>query len=117
MLQMKRVYEAANPADGYRILVDRLWPRGVAKTTAQLDDWNKAIAPSNDLRKWFNHDVAKYPEFRQRYLAELAANPATTDFLNTLKQHAIVIFLFGAKDEQHNQAVVLKEYVEKQNNA
>ncbi|WP_367296907.1 DUF488 domain-containing protein [Loigolactobacillus coryniformis] len=116
-IKLERIYTKPADYSGYRLLVDRLWPRGISKVNAALDDWNKAIAPSNDLRKWFNHDVAKYPEFRQRYLAELAANPATIDFLNTLKQHASVIFLFGAKDEQHNQAVVLKEYVEKQNNA
>lgn len=116
-IKLERIY--IKPADhtGYRILVDRLWPRGISKVNAALDDWNKEIAPSSDLRKWFNHDVAKYPEFRQRYLAELATNPATTAFLNSLQPHATVIFLFGAKDEQHNQAVVLKEYVEQKNNA
>ncbi|ATO44535.1 DUF488 family protein [Loigolactobacillus coryniformis] len=116
-IKLERIY--TKPADhtGYRILVDRLWPRGISKVNAALDDWNKEIAPSSDLRKWFNHDVAKYPEFRQRYLAELATNPATTAFLNSLQPHATVIFLFGAKDEQHNQAVVLKEYVEQKNNA
>ncbi|MFC6169555.1 DUF488 domain-containing protein [Loigolactobacillus jiayinensis] len=116
-IKLERIYTKPADHSGYRLLVDRLWPRGISKVNAALDDWNKVIAPTNELRKWFNHDVAKYPEFRQRYLAELAKNPATPAFLQLIQQQPTVIFLFGAKDEQHNQAVVLKEYVEQKNNA
>lgn len=117
MIKLERIYTKPADRSGYRILVDRLWPRGISKVNAALDQWSKEIAPSNELRKWFDHEVAKYPEFRQRYLAELAANPATPDFLKLVTQQPTAIFLFGAKDEQHNQAVVLKEYIEQQNNA
>lgn len=111
-IKLERIYTKPVDHNGYRILVDRLWPRGISKVNAALDQWEKEIAPTNDLRKWFNHDVAKYPEFKQRYLAELAANPATPDFLKLIQQQPTVILLFGAKDEKHNQAVVLKEFIE-----
>ena len=99
---LERIYQKPQ-ASGFRVLVDRVWPRGISKVNAALDLWAKTIAPSTELRKWF--------EFKKRYLAELAANPDLPDFIKTLKQHEQepVIMLYGAKDETHNQAVVLSE--------
>ncbi|WP_102279608.1 DUF488 domain-containing protein [[Lactobacillus] timonensis] len=115
-LTVERIY--AKPADlnGYRILVDRLWPRGISKINAHLDWWAKQVGPSNELRKWFGHDPAKFAEFKQRYLAELADNPAFAelkDKVSVILQKQNVILLYGAKDEQHNQAVILKELLDK----
>lgn len=113
-LKLERIYTKPADLDGYRILVDRLWPRGISKVNAHLDEWVKEIGPSTDLRKWFNHDVAKYPEFVTKYRAELAANPRTNDLIKqvaTQLKQTNVILLFGAKDEEHNQAVVLREYL------
>jgi uncharacterized protein YeaO (DUF488 family) len=109
-----RIYSHEQPA-GYRILVDRLWPRGMSKEKAQLDEWDKEMAPSSELRKWFKHDPSKFAEFKQRYVTELQQNEETGHFVETVKeklQQQDVLFLYGAKDEQHNQAVVLKEYIE-----
>lgn len=106
-----RIYHADLP--GYRILVDRLWPRGMSKEKAKLDGWAKEVAPSADLRKWYGHDPEKFPEFKEKYLAELDKNPETPAFLSLVKKElekGDVLFLFGAKDLDHNQAVVLKEY-------
>ena len=103
--------------DGYRILVDRLWPRGISKEKAALDEWFKTIAPTKELRQWFGHDPAKYDEFKTRYRAELDVNPDRDQFLALVKAHLAdgnVIMLYGAKDEAHNQAVVLKAYIEQQ---
>ncbi len=107
---LERIYQKPQ-ASGFRVLVDRVWPRGISKVNAALDLWAKTIAPSTELRKWFGHDPEKYPEFKKRYLTELAANPDLPDFIKTLKQHEQepVIMLYGAKDETHNQAVVLSE--------
>lgn len=102
--RIKRVYEAPAADDGTRVLVDRVWPRGVSKEEAKLDLWLKEIAPSTELRKWFGHVPDKYPEFKKRYLQELSGNPA----LQQLKEMSgTVTLLYGAKDEVHNQAVVL----------
>ncbi|MGA0568725.1 DUF488 domain-containing protein [Rathayibacter sp. KR2-224] len=103
---IKRAYEAPSPDDGYRVLVDRLWPRGLSKEQARLDEWNKDVAPSTDLRKWFGHDPAKFDEFRVRYLAELHGNPAV-EALRDKGAAGKVTLLYSAHDEQHNQAVVL----------
>lgn len=103
---IKRAYEAPSPDDGYRVLVDRLWPRGLSKEHARLDEWNKDVAPSTDLRKWFGHDPAKFDEFRLRYLAELHGNPAV-EALRDKGAAGKVTLLYSAHDEQHNQAVVL----------
>ena len=111
-LKLERVYHQPADLAGYRILVDRLWPRGISKVKAQLDWWPKEIGPSTDLRKWYGHDPAKFPDFKARYLAELAANPAYPELLARVKEELVrqpVILLFGAKDEEHNQAVVLAE--------
>ena len=113
-LKVERIYTKPVDTDGYRLLVDRLWPRGISKVNAQLDDWVKEIGPSTELRKWFNHDPEKYPEFVKKYQAELDANPITPDFIRQVAEQLAkqpVILLFGAKDETHNQAVVLQEYL------
>lgn len=111
-LKTERIYTKPADLDGYRILVDRLWPRGISKVNAQLNDWLKEVGPSNELRKWFGHDPAKFAEFKTRYLAELADNPAY-DKLRELVQAKLavgnVILLYGAKDTEHNQAVILKQ--------
>ena len=111
-IKLARIYTQVGDQGGYRILVDRLWPRGISKANAHLDWWCKEVAPSPDLRKWFNHTAEKYPGFVARYQAELAANPAYQELKARVQAQLSVqdvILLFGAKDERHNQAVVLKE--------
>lgn len=110
---LKRVYAPYAPEDGFRVLVDRLWPRGIARDTAHVDLWLKEIAPSAELRKWFAHDPEKWAEFRKRYAEELDGRPAEVEQLAAHARHGTVTLLYGAKDEQHNQAVVLKQYLEK----
>ena len=109
--RLKRIYEDPGAEDGVRVLVDRLWPRGVSKERAQLDIWLRDIAPSNELRKWFGHDPAKWDEFRSRYCQELGQNPAAVEKLRDLARGKTVTLLFGAKDEVHNEAVVLRDYL------
>ncbi|MBZ4190372.1 DUF488 domain-containing protein [Niabella beijingensis] len=109
---LKRVYEPPGDNDGYRVLVDRLWPRGLKKEAAGVDEWAKEVAPSTALRKWFNHDPEKWPVFREKYHAELKENPALPAFLAGLKKHRKITLLFGARDEARNQAVVLKELLD-----
>lgn len=114
-LKAERIYTKPADLDGYRILVDRLWPRGIAKANAHLDKWLKEVGPSNDLRKWFGHDPAKYAEFKARYLNELAENPAYEQLRQLVEEKLPsqnIILLYGAKDEQHNQAVILKEQLQ-----
>lgn len=106
-IHIKRIYETAAEADGYRVLVDRLWPRGVSKEKAQLDLWLKEAGPSDELRKWFNHDPAKYAEFKQRYEKELAGNPAYAELQKIVAEKPVVTLLYGAHDPEHNQAQVL----------
>jgi uncharacterized protein YeaO (DUF488 family) len=110
--QIKRAYEKATPKDGYRVLVDRLWPRGVAKAESKIDRWEKEIAPSTALRKWFRHDPERWPEFKRRYFAELDAQRESLDGLCKLASNKTVTLVFGAKDTEHNQAVALKEYLQ-----
>ena len=115
--QIKRIYDGLSDNDGYRVLVDRVWPRGVSKERAHLDAWIKELAPSTDLRKWFAHDPTKYPEFHRRYIAELDTNPEVRSFIADLNHRAkneTVTLLYSAKDEEHNQAVVLKDYLDEQ---
>jgi uncharacterized protein YeaO (DUF488 family) len=112
MVKIKRVYDTASRGDGKRILVDRLWPRGLRKEDARIDRWLKEIAPSNELRKWFGHDPAKWPEFRKRYAAELAKNSELLEELRAEAGKGIITLLFAAKDAAHNNAVVLKELIE-----
>ena len=108
MIQTKRVYEKPDKADGFRILVDRLWPRGLTKERAQVDLWMKEIAPSDELRKWFGHEAEKWAEFEKRYRAELEKkNELFAEVKRLEKEHGRVTLLFGRKDERRNQAVVL----------
>ncbi len=110
-INIKRVYENA-AKDEYRILVDRLWPRGLTKKQAAIDLWLKEIAPSPELRKWFNHDPEKFNEFRNRYVEELEKNPATATVLSLLTKHNTVTLVYAAKNEDINHVVVLKEFME-----
>lgn len=110
-IRLKRVYEEKADGDGYRILVDRLWPRGLSKAKAGVDLWLKDIAPSTELRRWFGHDPARWAEFKRRYRDELAGNEAA---VATLREHAKagpVTLLYGARDTQHNDAVVLRDFL------
>lgn len=114
-IKLVRIYDHEQP-EGYRILVDRMWPRGISKVKAALDEWDKQIGPTNELRKWFNHEDEKFPEFEEKYIEELNANTYTPEFIQDVKdklEKSNVLFLYGAKNREHNQAVVLKEYVEK----
>lgn len=111
-VQIKRIYDGPAANDGFRILVDRIWPRGVSKDKAALDEWLKDIAPSTELRSWFGHDPAKFAEFRQRYEKELAANSTVATLQNILHTHPIVTLLYSAQDTEHNQAVVLRDYLQ-----
>ncbi len=112
MIKIKRVYEPASPDDGKRILVDRLWPRGIKKQDAHIDEWIKDIAPSTDLRKWFSHDPQKWQEFKTRYKKELKNNHSLVEKLRTEAKKNTVTLLFAAKDEEHDNAVVLKKVIE-----
>lgn len=109
---IKRIYESYAETDGYRILVDRLWPRGIKKEGAHIDEWLKEAAPSTDLRKWFNHEPVKWEEFRGKYLHELQGSDAAKQLLSLIKGHETVTLLFAAKDEHYNQAVILKQFVD-----
>ncbi|KGF27759.1 DUF488 domain-containing protein [Prevotella histicola] len=108
-MKIKRAYAPAEETDGYRILVDRLWPRGISKEKAKIDLWLKSVAPSSDLRKWFGHVPERFPEFTKRYKAELAESGALDDLRKVLSEHPDATLLFAAHDEEHNNAVVLKE--------
>ena len=112
MLRIKRIYEPPAADDGCRILVDRLWPRGLLKEKAQLDTWMKELAPSDDLRRWFGHDPERWEEFQRRYRAELRSHSALLDELCRNAQQTTVTLLFAARDTQYNNAVVLKEVLE-----
>lgn len=106
-LTIKRVYETPDKRDGYRILVDRLWPRGLSKEKAKVDLWLKDIAPSTKLRKWFDHDPKKWEEFKKRYKSELNENKESVSILKKVISKRNVTLLYGAKDEAHNEALVL----------
>lgn len=108
---LKRVYEAPAKTDGTRILVDRLWPRGLSKDKASVDLWLKEIAPSTELRKWFGHDPEKWEEFQRRYRAELKANGDAVSELRAALADGPATLVYGAKDEAHNDAVVLADYL------
>ena len=113
MLKIKRVYDPPERGDGERILVDRLWPRGLSKRTAAVDVWMKDLGPSHDLRKWFGHDPRRWSEFRRRYMAELRAKRNSLAATARKASRGTVTLLFGARDSEHNQAVVLKEAIER----
>jgi uncharacterized protein YeaO (DUF488 family) len=106
---IKRAYEPPSPRDGTRILVDRLWPRGVKKADAGISQWMKEIAPSSELRKWFGHDPARWEEFRRRYRAELTGKRELVGQLRELSREGPLTLVYSAHDEAHNQAVVLRE--------
>ncbi len=110
MLKIKRIYENYSEDDGYRILVDRLYPRGVKKEEAYIDLWLKAIAPSTELRRWFNHEPEKWEEFKTRYFAELDDNPAV-EIIQEKIASGTVTLLYSARDTEHNQALALREYL------
>ncbi len=111
-VQTKRVYEPPDPADGTRILVDRLWPRGLTKPRARIEFWAKAIAPSSELRRWYGHDPEKWNEFRGRYFAELRANPVGVAELRRYLGKGKVTLLYSSKEQRLNNATALKEYLE-----
>jgi uncharacterized protein YeaO (DUF488 family) len=106
-IKLRRVYEPAQPSDGTRVLVDRLWPRGLTKEAAAVDRWMRDLAPSTALRKWFGHDPARWDEFRRRYAAELREREALLEELRGLARQGPVTLVFGARDERHNDAVAL----------
>jgi uncharacterized protein YeaO (DUF488 family) len=110
-LQIKRVYDEPSETDGKRILIDRLWPRGVSKAKAKVDLWLKAIAPSTPLRQWFGHDPGKWEEFKKRYKDELDHNREAVAQLRALMAKEKVTLVYGAKNQEHNDAVVLQEYL------
>ena len=112
MFKLKRAYEAASPEDGSRILVERLWPRGVSKKQAALHLWLKDVAPSPQLRKWFDHDPAKWAEFQRRYAQELAQRPDLLDLLRQKQREGTVTLVYGARDERHNAAAALQRILE-----
>lgn len=108
-IRLKRAYEHPDDTDGLRVLVDRLWPRGVTKAKAGIDEWIKEIAPSAALRRWFGHDPARWEAFRNRYRAELAGHPDLLDRLRELARAGLVTLVYSARDEVHNDAVVLRD--------
>ena len=113
-IRTKRIYKAPEESDGIRILVDRLWPRGIKKESSEVKAWEKEIAPSNELRKWFNHDAEKYLEFRRKYMEELDASEDAEKLLEFVKEHIKsdnITLLYAAKDEEHNNALVLMDWL------
>jgi uncharacterized protein YeaO (DUF488 family) len=112
-LTIKRAYEEPSPSDGTRILVDRLWPRGLTKAKAKIDLWLKDIAPSTELRKWFAHDPAKWPEFQSRYKDELKQHKEQLDLLKQKAAQGSVTLIYGARDQEHNEAAVLLKLLQR----
>lgn len=112
MIHLKRAYEPPSPEDGLRILVERLWPRGLTKEKAAVDLWKKDIAPSQALRKWYSHDPARWREFQQRYRAELKGNAEAVAKLKSYLQKGTVTFIYAARDQERNSAVLLKKFIE-----
>jgi uncharacterized protein YeaO (DUF488 family) len=111
LIKIKRIYDSSSMDDGFRILVDRLWPRGISKEKAGIALWLKEIAPSDELRKWFAHDVKKWDKFKQRYHQELAQKTELVDVIMEKEKQGDVTLLYGAKDEELNNAVALKDYI------
>lgn len=110
-VQIKRIYEPMEESDGFRILVDRLWPRGIKKEGSHIDIWLKEVGPSNELRKWFNHDPEKWEEFQKKYKAELKESEAMKELTSLVKKHKKTTLLYSAHDAIHNQAQVLQHYL------
>ena len=113
MIRFKRAYEPAAPSDGRRVLVERLWPRGLSKARLRLDDWLKDVAPSTALRRWFGHDPKKWPEFRRRYFAELRVQPTRWRPLLAAARRGRVTLVYAAHDVKHNGAIALKAFLER----
>lgn len=111
-IRIKRAYDKPEPGDGVRILVERLWPRGLSKKDAHMDMWLKDIAPSTELRKWFSHDPAKWEEFRGRYFKELNKNREAVKELQDITEGSDVTFVYGSKEKEYNSAAALKDYIE-----
>jgi uncharacterized protein YeaO (DUF488 family) len=116
MIQIKRAYDPPAPGDGTRFLVDALWPRGIKKEDLRLDGWLKDAAPSSELRRWFGHDPDRWAEFQQRYFAELDDKPEALQPLRSAAEEGDVTLIYGARDTEHNNAVALLKYLEKQRN-
>lgn len=114
MIKIKRVYEKADEADGFRVLVDRLWPRGITKNKSKINLWLKDIAPSDELRGWFSHDPRRWKEFKRRYFQELRDKSQLVKTLKDNLQEGTITLLYGAKDTKQNNAVVLQEYLNKE---
>lgn len=112
-ISTKRIYEPSDPADGYRVLIDHLWPRGVSKERAQLDEWARDLAPSDELRRWFGHVPERFPEFRSRYRAELEERSDHLDELRRRARRGRVTILYAARDSEHSNAAVLAELLRK----
>ncbi len=112
-IQIKRAYDPPAEADGYRVLVDRLWPRGLSKDKLRLDAWAKDLAPSHELRKWIHSDMSRWVEFKRRYAKELAAQPEAVAELRQKSRGGPVTLIFATRDPEHNHAVVLKEYLDR----
>lgn len=108
-MKVKRIYEPAAKSDGFRVLVDRLWPRGVSKEKAHLDVWLKDIGPTTELRKWFGHKPERWSEFKRKYKTELKSNPTFSELKKLAKKHKNLTLLYAAKDPDHNEAVILAE--------
>ena len=108
-VRLKRAYEPPSPEDGVRVLVDRLWPRGLRKADAAIDRWMKDVAPSTELRQWFGHDPERWQEFHRRYAKELQQHTTAIDELRELARHDTITLVFGSRDEEHNDAVALRE--------
>ena len=113
MIKLKRAYEPASKDDGLRILVERLWPRGMSKQKARIDLWLKDLAPSTELRQWYGHDPARWPQFRKRYWAELKGQGDVLALLRYVTEERTVTFIYAASDEERNSAVALKEFLER----
>lgn len=113
VITTRRIYDAPKSTDGCRILVDRLWPRGVTKEKAALEEWAKYLAPSTELRKWYDHSAVLWPEFQKRYLAELKINETVEEFVNTYRSRKHITLLYSVKSPDHNHALVLKQFLEK----
>jgi uncharacterized protein YeaO (DUF488 family) len=111
MIQLKRAYEPPNEQDGYRVLIDHIWPRGVKREELALDSWLKEIAPSSDLRRWFDHDPNKWPEFCTRYTAELKDKQDAIKFLKEKSEAGVLTLVFGSKEIRYNNAVALEQYL------
>jgi uncharacterized protein YeaO (DUF488 family) len=110
-VRLKRAYEAPAASDGYRVLIDRIWPRGVTRKRARLDEWARELAPTRELRQWFGHEPARFDEFRRRYTAELKAQEAKLQELRERARHRTVTLVYAARDTEHNDAVVLADFL------